>query len=191
MYETSKSIPRRLRDVQYVRYFAGNGIDVGAGDDPLGRWAALFPLMGQCVAWDKPQGDAQTLPGVAAGAYDWLHSSHCLEHLHDPYAALRRWIEVVRPGGHLVVIVPDEDMYEQGVWPSRFNGDHKHTFCTAKLKSWSPVSISLTTLLNTVRGTAMPLRIERLEATYLPQTGVDQTLNPVAEAAIEFVLRKL
>jgi hypothetical protein len=41
------------------------------------------------------------------------------------------------------VIVPDEDLYEQGIWPSRFNSDHKWTFTIAKHASWSPVSINL------------------------------------------------
>ena len=216
MHETSKSIPRRLRDVQYIRYFTGNGIDVGCGKDSIGQYAALFPLMGKVQAWDLQQGDAQTLVGVPEASLDWLHSSHCLEHLRDPLQALARWCEVVRPGGHLVVIVPDEDMYEQGSWPSRWNGDHKHTFTVGKARgerreaagrkelpssglspvacglSWSPVSINVTDLVAHVADLAQCLRIELLEATWLPdQPGVDQTLGPVAECAIEFVLRRM
>jgi hypothetical protein len=57
----------------------------------------LFPLMGEVTGWDRKEGDAQALPGVADGAYDFLHSSHCLEHLYYPHVALRRWCEVVRP----------------------------------------------------------------------------------------------
>lgn len=39
--------------------------------------------------------------------------------------------------------MPDEDLYEQGVFPSRFNADHKSTFTISKYQSWSPVSINL------------------------------------------------
>lgn len=190
MHETSKSIARRLRDVSYVRYFAGNGIDVGCGDDPLGQYAPLFPKMGSVREWDLADGDAQELPGVEPASLDWLHSSHCLEHLRHPLAALARWCEVVRPGGHLVVIVPDEDLYEQGSWPSRYNGDHKHSFTVGKAKSWSPVSIDVLDLLKAVSGLTRTLKIELLEATCLPIAG-DQTLGPVAECAIEFVLRRM
>jgi hypothetical protein len=42
--------------------------------------------------------------------------------------ALSEWWSLVKPGGYLVLIVPDKDMYEQGVWPSIFNADHKARF---------------------------------------------------------------
>lgn len=192
MNEASKSIPRRLRDVAYVRYFAGRGLDVGCGPDSIGVYASLFPGMGVVDGWDRQNGDAQTLIGVPDGAYDWLHSSHCLEHLREPFTALRRWCKVVRPAGHLVVLVPDEDLYEHGCWPSRFNGDHKHTFTLSKRRSWSPVSVNVLDLLTAVNDLAEPLRIEKLEGTFLRDrdAGVDQTQNAVSECAIEFVLRR-
>lgn len=193
MNETSKSIPRRLRDVSYVRYFAGRGIDVGCGPDPLGFYRTLFPGMGEVTGWDRHQGDAQALPGVPDRSYDWLHSSHCLEHLYYPHVALRRWCEVVRPGGYLVVLVPDEDLYERGLWPPQKNRDHKHTFTLSKRRSWSPASVNVFDLLARVNDLAEPLRVEKLEGTFLPglDAGVDQTLNAVSECAIEFVLRRM
>jgi hypothetical protein len=42
---------------------------------------------------------------------------------------------VLKPGGHLVCLVPDEDLYEQGMFPSTFNDDHKRTLTIAKKKS--------------------------------------------------------
>jgi len=47
------------------------------------------------------------------------------------------------PGGHLFLIVPDEDLYEQGIFSSRFNADHKATFTISKARSWSPVSVNV------------------------------------------------
>ena len=96
-----------------------------------------------CLAWDKEQGDAQTLPGLPASRFDWVYSSHCLEDLPDPHRALARWWEVLRPGGYLLVVVPDEDLYEQGFWPSRFNPAHRWTFTIHKHQSWSPNSLNL------------------------------------------------
>ncbi|AMV25176.1 hypothetical protein VT84_12325 [Gemmata sp. SH-PL17] len=141
--------------------------------------------------FDAPDGDAQDLARYPDARFDFLHSSHCLEHLRDPFAALANWVRVVRPGGHLVVLVPDEDLYEQGVWPSTFNAEHRHTFTVYKARSWSPVSVNVTDLVASVGDRAEALKIELLHHTFVPGPArADQTLNPVSECAIEFVLRK-
>jgi hypothetical protein len=109
----------------------------------------------------------------------------------DPREALRHWLRVLKPGGHLVALVPDEDMYEQGFWPSRHNPEHRWTFTLSKPKSWSPVSINLLDALPSLGIQADLRRIEVLESSFrhrLPR--FDQTLTPVGEAAIEFVIRK-
>lgn len=51
--------------------------------------------------------EASALTGFADAAYDAVLSSHCLEHLANPLAALREWHRVVRPGGHLLLALPD------------------------------------------------------------------------------------
>ena len=190
--ECSKAVARRLHSPGFAtHYFVGDGLDVGSGPDPLARFAALFPLIRSVVPFDLPDGDAQLLAKYPADRFDFLHSSHCLEHLHDPFEGLANWVRVVRPGGHLVVLVPDEDLYEQGAWPSTFNPDHKHTFTFCKVRSWSPVSVNLTDLLASVADRAEVLKVEVLYQTFLPGRGRgDQTQNPVGECAIEFVLRK-
>ncbi|HYF21677.1 MAG TPA: methyltransferase domain-containing protein [Ramlibacter sp.] len=194
MHETSKALARRLADSRFAtRYFVGDGIDIGAGPDPLGQYREMFPLMRSCRPWDLADGDAQVLEGVPDASLDFVHSSHCLEHMRDCDAALRNWLRVLRPGGHLVVLVPDEDLYEQGVFPSTFNPDHKWTFTTAKAGSWSPRSISLASFLAGFAGEALLLKLELLDGTFRRHLGrrVDQTRTPVAECAIEFVLRRL
>jgi hypothetical protein len=98
---------------------------------------------------------------------------------------------VVKPGGYLVVTVPDEDLYEQGLWPSTFNPDHKHTFTIYKTSSWSPVSINVLALLAGVGDRAEVIKVELHHQTFLPGLErMDQTTNPVTESCIEFVLRK-
>jgi SAM-dependent methyltransferase len=193
MYETSKALLRRLGDSRFAtRYFVGNGIDIGAGPDPLAQYAEQFPLMQSCRSWDVADGDAETLSSVADGSLDFAHASHCLEHMTDPARALSHWLRVLRPGGHLIVTVPDEDLYEQGVFPSTYNADHKWTFTIGKTRSWSPVSINLLPLMQSLTATAEVIKIERLDAGQrylLPR--FDQTSTPVAECAIEFILRRL
>jgi SAM-dependent methyltransferase len=51
--------------------------------------------------------EAVSLTGIKDQTYDFVLSSHCLEHLANPLRALREWRRVVRPGGRLVLILPD------------------------------------------------------------------------------------
>ncbi len=192
MKECSKSIPRRMSQPNFMRrYFRGHGIDIGGKPDPLSLYAGLFPLIESVRVWDLQDGDAQFMAGVPDDSFDFVHASHCLEHLHDPQVALQHWLRIVRPGGYVVVTVPDEDLYEQGVFPSTFNPDHKRTFTVWKARSWSAVSVNVIDLLREIGQEARVEKIELLDATYrddLPR--YDQTKTPVGECAIEFVLRK-
>jgi len=93
--------------------------------------------------FDVEHGDANVITRHVEEQFDFVFSSHCLEHMHDPRKALLSWWELVRPSGVLFFLVPDEDLYAQGVFPSRFNPDHKATFTISKRASWSPVSANV------------------------------------------------
>lgn len=192
MKECSKSISRRLHDSRFSnRFFVGAGIDIGGKPDPLALYQELFPRLTAVRTWDMEDGDAQHLAGVPDESLDFVHSSHCLEHLADPREGLANWFRVVKPGGHLIVTVPDEDLYEQGVFPSVFNLDHKWTFTIHKSRSWSGRSINVFELLTALGLSAQVIKVELLIATYrfqLPR--YDQTLTPIGECGIEFVVRK-
>ena len=181
-----------MHDSRYItRYFVGDGIDIGAGPDALAQYAEQFPLMRSCRSWDLKDGDAQLLASVGDASLDFVHSSHCLEHMREPHEALHHWLRILKPGAHLIVTVPDEDLYEQGVFPSTFNLDHKWTFTMHKVNSWSPKSINLMALLAEFADRAQTIKVEQLDAAFryrVPR--FDQTLTPVAECALEFVLRK-
>lgn len=131
MDEASKT--NSIRDTAFrERFLRGRVIDIGCGRDLVCAGAEPF---------DMPHGDAQEIANLRENqAYDAVHSSHCLEHMRDPIEALSQWWALVKPGGHLIIVVPDEDLYEQGFWPSRFNHDHKATFRVGETSSWSPVS---------------------------------------------------
>ena len=80
MKECSKSIMRRLSDPNFAaRFFCGNGIDIGGAPDPLGVYQELFPRMGQVRVWTCKTA-THTMEGVEDESYDFIHSSHCLEH---------------------------------------------------------------------------------------------------------------
>ena len=190
MYEQSKAAKRRFYDGSFhARYFVGEGIDIGGKPDPLARYVGLFVGMKSVRTWDIEDGDAQYLRDVPDNQYDFVMSSHCLEHMVDVSEALKNWIRVVKKGGYLIITVPDEDLYELGFWPSRWNGDHKHTFTIHKKKSWSPVSINVLDLV-----VEFGLEVERIALIndfFLEEfRGVDQTMMPAAECSIEIILKK-
>lgn len=132
MDETSKT--RKIWGPFERSILTGRGIDIGSGPDPLGADVRTF---------DIADGDANDISRFVHERFDFVYASHCLEHMRDPRTAILEWWKLVKPGGHLFFIVPDEDLYEQGVFPSRFNSDHKATFTIAKRRSWSPVSINV------------------------------------------------
>lgn len=220
--ETKKAYDRRVKLGWFDKYLVGSGIDIGCGYDKLqSPYASYLDDVGrlrkfECRGWDTQDGDAQYLRGIADESFDFVYSSHCLEHMVDPSEALRNWWRVLRHGGFLVVVVPDENLYEQGVWPSKGNGDHKTTWTVYKEKSWSPVSrnlleevlkllgypltvipaglLKISEVTNSVSG--LGFEINKIDTNYdyeLAKRGwVDQTGQCIGgvEAAVECVVQK-
>jgi SAM-dependent methyltransferase len=192
---TGNALQRRLRDPNFItKYFVGHGIDIGAKHhNSLRNYHEFFPLMHTCRNWDIEDGDAQYMTTVGDNSFNFVHSSHCLEHLRDPFEALINWWRILQPGGHLVVIVPDEDMYEQGVWPSQFNGDHKNSFTIYKHASWCDHSINLLHQLQWLAidyGNLDIIKVERLTQTFRHEVGKQDQTGQGAECGIEFIVRK-
>ncbi|MEK9627665.1 MAG: class I SAM-dependent methyltransferase [Nitrospinota bacterium] len=143
MDEASKT--EKIRGPEFrEKYFSGNVLDIGCGDN------LVVP---HAIPFDREQGDAQDiLKYLEPGTFDCVHSSHSLEHMEDVPKAIREWWQLVKPGGAMVIVVPDEDLYEQGVWPSLFNRDHSATFRLNKPDTWSPVSYDLGKLCSDLSG---------------------------------------
>ena len=82
-------------------------------------------------------------------------------------------------------------MYEQGQFPSTWNGDHKFTFTISKSSSWSPTSINILDLITTLGTESELIKLHKLDESFrytLPR--FDQTLTPIGECGIEIILRK-
>jgi SAM-dependent methyltransferase len=120
--ETSKSCAVRTRLGDFEKYLRGQGVDIGAGDD------LLKVPSGSVTSWDQPQGNATFMSGVPDHTFDFVYSSHCLEHIGDVSQALENWMRITKPGGYLYIVVPDYKLYEKCRWPSSYNGDHKSSF---------------------------------------------------------------
>lgn len=139
-HEASKT--RNILDKYEQEILLGDGIDIGCGDDPITDRVAKF---------DMEDGDANEIDKYVNKEFDFVFSCHCLEHMHNPKAAFESWLKIIKPGGHLILVIPDEDLYEQGYFPSLFNSDHKSTFTLSKNKSWSPNSYNILDLVNSVK----------------------------------------
>lgn len=138
MKESSKTAQVRS-SVFFKNFLSGKVIDIGGGNDPVTNYAEVF---------DIGDGDAQNiLKYRKKESYDSVNSSHCLEHMKDVPLALSQWWELVKPGGHMVIVVPHEDLFEQKIWPSVFAGGHHATFRLKTKESWSPVSYDIYELI--------------------------------------------
>ena len=135
---TEASKTKKLWTEAECSLLTGSGIDIGCGPDPI------FPDVRH---FDLEDGDANVISQHVAETFDYVFSSHCLEHMHQPREAILEWWKLVKPGGVLFFLVPEEDLYEQGVFPSRFNDDHKATITISKRKSWSPFSHNILDLV--------------------------------------------
>lgn len=113
---------------ELVPYFHGRILDIGCGQyktfphfigvDSGKMWGKL--------SVDAPIEDALKLDLFAGQSCDGVFSSHLLEHLRyeDVPTALNEWFRVIRPGGHLMLYVPDSDEYPK-VGELGANPDHR------------------------------------------------------------------
>lgn len=94
-----------------LQFCKGRGLDIGAG-----QW----PLPGAQPVERALAHNAMMLP---EGKFDFIFSSHCLEHLTDPVAALEHWKTRLRPGGVLFLYLPSAEMR---YWQTTKNRKHLH-----------------------------------------------------------------
>jgi len=124
--ETKKASNRRKNTWLYNKIFSGYGIDIGCGSDILNK-EQEFPNIIQVDPFDIEHGDAQYINQFVHNQYDFVYSSQCLEHMYDPFISIKNWWSIVKPGGYLILSVPDEDLYEQGIFPSRWNTNYDYS----------------------------------------------------------------
>ncbi|HUJ26823.1 MAG TPA: methyltransferase domain-containing protein [Myxococcales bacterium] len=88
----------------------GTGIEIGAHDRPIpGIHAFQVDRYREYAGRACPVhvvADAGRLP-FRDSSLDFVATSHLLEHLPDPAAAIVEWFRVTRPGGVVYMIVPD------------------------------------------------------------------------------------
>jgi SAM-dependent methyltransferase len=108
-----------------VRHLWGCGIDIGCGADPVTPWAIRFDLpAAEYATYNSGEdsrlhhiqlrGDCRSLP-FKDGALDFVYSSHVLEDFADWTPVLAEWVRVLKPGGHLVILIPDKKRWEEAL----------------------------------------------------------------------------
>ncbi len=130
MSETAK---HRALVMDYVQ---GNGIDLGSAADPIVPWAISHDLPSEKyrqynsnrpddnIQW---RGSAWDLSWLADGALNFLHASHILEDAEDWVPVLCEWDRVIKPGGYMIIAVPDHQRFRAAVFAGQGdNMSHRH-----------------------------------------------------------------
>jgi SAM-dependent methyltransferase len=108
-----------------LRFIRGKGIEIGALHRPLwvppaANVSYVDRLTDEGLRNHYPElkdlsfvkvdivDDGETLSKFEASSQDFIIANHFLEHTQDPIGTMRRFLEVLRPGGILFVAVPDK-----------------------------------------------------------------------------------
>lgn len=100
-------------------YCQGEGCDVGFGGDKVKKehcagidYATPYTSTGKDavdIAADVINGD---IP-VPDNTYDYVYTSHLIEDFVDTADGLRKFIRILKPGGTLILVFPDQQAYER------------------------------------------------------------------------------
>lgn len=216
--ETSKAnFLRRSKEICYInKYFVGNGIDVGAGANPLNyqhigysdsnmfgyyrffKKNSQFPKIESVKIyssdWDKNNEAEFILTKERERSYDFCYSSNLLEHVKVFQRSLLDFSLITKVNGYLIISVPDFDLYEKEIWPPIKNNDHVSCFSLDK-------SYSINTHYNlsktlSYHSNLEVVKLELADSNYdysIIDKNIDQTntFPHGAECFIEFVAKVL
>lgn len=150
--ETSKANSlRRSKEANYVnKFFVGNGIDVGAGSNPLNyqkigyrdsaffsnyrffKNNSYFPKIDSVKIyssdWDKNNEAENIISREGIRKYNFCYSSNLLEHVKSFQRSLLDFSLVTKANGYVISCVPDFFLYEKEIWPPTKNVDHVSCF---------------------------------------------------------------
>jgi SAM-dependent methyltransferase len=54
--------------------------------------------------------DTVNITNVQDSVYDFCYSSHSLEHIANPLKAISEWLRILKPGGHILIVVPEKSL---------------------------------------------------------------------------------
>ena len=117
---------------ELVPYTRGQGLDVGCGSrKPFKHFIGIDNYKDTAIFGNSCNPDvwayAEDLGIFADDAFDFVYSSHTLEHIDDHEKALKEWWRVLKQDGYLVLYLPHADHYPH-IGTKGANPDHKHDF---------------------------------------------------------------
>jgi SAM-dependent methyltransferase len=98
------------------QFCKGKGLDIGGFDTWVFKDARPINIT---------LNDGFTAHNLPEGPYDYIFSSHTLEHVDDYIGALEYWKTQLKPGGVLFLYLPHPDMK---YWRPENNRKHRHLF---------------------------------------------------------------
>ncbi len=176
--ETTKAHFRRVKEGFFEKYCKGEGLDIGFGGDLITK---------DTDGYDFENGNAQYLKGIEDNSYNFVYSSHTIEHLPNPAEGVKNWFRVVKPGGYMILYLPHRELYEKKkTLPSRFNHDHRHFFLIDRDEA--PDTIGIIPLIER--------SLNNFEIIYIKEcseghTITDPEIHSNGEFSIEVVVRKV
>jgi len=96
----------------------GRGCDIGFGGDKVMKVNCVgidYPQPYAFAGKDKVDIACDVIKGdipVADNTYDYVYTSHLIEDFADTADALKKFIRILRPGGNLILVFPDQPQYE-------------------------------------------------------------------------------
>ncbi len=144
----SQSETDRYRHLVTRYCVPGLGIDIGSQGDPVVSWAWNFDLPPDKFAHYNSNyeprgpiqlyGDCRHLP-IASASLDFVYSSHLLEDFEDWLPVLIEWVRVLRPGGRLIILIPDRERWVAACAAGQPPNDaHRHEGHVGELSKYAP-----------------------------------------------------
>lgn len=140
-------------------FLLGNIVDIGSGGWPIVPRAIQIELSPESFAVynsnHKPatplqwqQDDAYINLPFKDGVVSTVFSSHLIEDYLDWTPILREWVRVLKPGGYLIVLVPDKVRWAAALAAGQPpNNAHKHESYVGELSTYAPV-LGLTVVMD-------------------------------------------
>jgi len=127
-------------------YCTGNGVDIGSQGFPVVPHAIQIELpegeFARYTSGSKPgsviqwRGDGRVLP-FKDGVLDFCFSSNLIEDFLDWGPVLHEWGRVVKPGGYLVIMVPDKERWHAALRRGQPpNCAHRHEAWVGELSTY-------------------------------------------------------
>jgi len=181
--QTLNAKNRRLQEGFFEKYLKGSGIDICTSDDPV---------TSDCRTWDIAWGDpdATFMEGIDDEAFDWVYSSHGLEHLSDPETGLKNWFRILKPRGFLILYVPDRELCGKSkLLPDPQSKDH--TFYFTIDKDEAPCTFGIVQMIQRTLGAKNYRTIYVKECASGNNSAFGNVFDLYGEHSIECVIQKL